>query len=30
MKKTLLTLAAVSAFSMSAQAEQFWADNSIS
>jgi nucleoside-specific outer membrane channel protein Tsx len=30
MKKTLLTLAAVTAFSMSAQAEQFWADNSIS
>lgn len=30
MKKTLLTLAAASALSVSAQAEQFWADNSIS
>ena len=30
MKKTLLTLAAVSALSVSAQAEQFWADNSVS
>lgn len=30
MKKTLLTLAATSVLSMSAQAEQFWADNSIS
>jgi len=30
MKKSLLTLAAVSALSVSAQAEQFWADNSVS
>lgn len=30
MKKTLLTLAAASALSVSAQAEQFWADNSVS
>ena len=30
MKKTLLTLAVASAFSISAQAEQFWSDNSIS
>jgi nucleoside-specific outer membrane channel protein Tsx len=30
MKKTLLTLAVASALSMSAQAEQFWADNSVS
>jgi nucleoside-specific outer membrane channel protein Tsx len=30
MKKTLLTLAAVSTLSMSAQAEQLWADNSVS
>lgn len=30
MKKTLLTLAGASVLSMSAQAEQFWADNSIS
>ena len=29
MKKTLLTLAAASALSVSAQAEQFWADNSL-
>jgi nucleoside-specific outer membrane channel protein Tsx len=30
MKKTLLTLAAASALSVSAQAEQYWADNSVS
>ncbi len=30
MKKTLLTLAGATVLSMSAQAEQFWADNSIS
>lgn len=30
MKKTLLTLAGASVLSMSAQAEQFWADNSVS
>ena len=30
MKKTLLTLASASVLSMSAQAEQFWADNSVS
>ncbi len=30
MKKTLLTLVAASALSVSAQAEQFWADNSVS
>ena len=30
MKKTLLTLAGATLLSMSAQAEQFWADNSIS
>jgi nucleoside-specific outer membrane channel protein Tsx len=30
MKKTLLTLAVASALSVSAQAEQFWADNSVS
>ncbi|EAT12213.1 hypothetical protein HF888_05350 [Bermanella marisrubri] len=30
MKKTILTLAAASAFTMNAQAEQYWADNSVS